>query len=124
MIEPRMMIPIAIATVAVAISIKRRLVHPPRRIESPAKRAIENSIARHERVRIEPRIPVPSGSPPRRSAGYPSILRVVASLIDVGFGHVRGSQAAPLIQIVAFVRLAVELLRHQHSIVPGDQLMS
>src|SRR5580658_3403726 len=85
--------------------------HQQGRVESPAKRAEENSIRRDERVRAIPRIPIPTASVPRRQAVVGSAWSVGLRLANVGFGHEAGAPLAPLIQIVLRKSVAIELLR-------------
>src|ERR1035437_10732537 len=79
--------------VSVPVPEERSLIDPPRRIEAPAKRAIEDAVARNKSEGAKPGVPIPISSPPAWAA--PSVHRVEASRIDVGFGQVARPQAAP-----------------------------
>src|SRR6266576_2962600 len=75
--------PVAVASVAV--SIKRRAIHIPRRVKSPAEGAIENSISRNESESVEPWVPIPTRARPARSPRTKSARRKVqlASSLDL-----------------------------------------
>src|SRR6266576_3879810 len=98
--------PVAVASVAV--SIKRRAIHIPRRVKSPAEGAIENSISRNESESVEPWVPIPTRARPARSPRTKSVRR-----IHFRFCHITRSQTAPAIQIAFLVRFLVELLRFE-----------
>src|SRR5581483_5813639 len=83
----------------------------PRRIETPSERAVKDPIAWDERIRAEPRVPIPSGAVPhvRRPAAS---RRVPARRIDVRFRKIRGPQTGPTVEIILVFTL-VEFLRLQ-----------
>src|SRR5256884_4368862 len=103
--------PVAVASVAV--SIKRRAIHIPRRVKSPAEGAIENSISRNESESVEPWVPIPTRARPARSPRTKSVRRIHSSRIHIRFCHITRSQTAPAIQIAFLVRFLVELLRFE-----------
>jgi len=102
-------VPASVPAVPISVPEEPSLIYPPRRIETPAERAIENPVARNEGEGVKPGIPIPIGSSPAWAA--PSILRVHASRIDVGFGQVTRPQTAPAEQIAFLIGLLVELTR-------------
>ncbi len=63
------------------------------RIETPAERAVEDSVSRNVGVTAEIRIPIPTRS-------VPAAHRISLSPINVGFRGIRGPQAAPAVEIV------------------------
>src|SRR5579864_2352751 len=85
----------SVSAVPITVPEERSLIYPPRGIETPAERAIENPVARNESEGVKPGIPIPIGSPPPGAA--PSILGVHASCIDIGFCQVTRPQTAPAI---------------------------
>src|SRR5580692_6065196 len=103
---------VVIRAIAVAVSIKQgSLVHPPRRIETPAKRTVEDAIPRDKRIRAKPGIPIPVCTPPPRSPRSRPVLGINACRIDIGLRQVSRTQTAPTIEVTLLVLLLVELLR-------------
>src|SRR6266446_799128 len=101
--------------VITSAEINRRFIRYKRRVESPAERAVENPIARDERVATEPRIPIPTGTDPTIPIpAVPATCKVAACCIHVCFSHIRGSQTAPPVQVVGLVAFLIELLRFAH----------
>ena len=66
-----------------------------RRVESPAKRAIQETVARHEGPAIEGGIPIPAGPIPTRSAYHEHLRRR-----HIRFCRVPRPQPAPTVQAV------------------------
>src|SRR5579862_1645288 len=97
----------SVAAVPISVPEERGLIDPPRRIETPAKWAIENPVAGNESERVKPRVPIPIGSRPSHAA--PPILGVHTSRIDVSFCQVTRPQTAPSEQVALLIRLLVEL---------------
>src|SRR6202795_1617826 len=97
-------------------AVERSPIYKSRRIESPAKRAVENSTRGHEGEGREPWIPIPS-APARTPEGRAPVSRCPAvggdeaRGIHIGFRDVVRSQTAPAIEIFAVGSLLVELLR-------------
>ena len=87
----------------------RSIEREERRIESPTKRTVEDSVARNERVRAKPRIPIPARAVPSKPVA--SASNVTRPKVYVGFREICGAQAAPVIQIARFISLLVEALR-------------
>src|SRR6267142_3922656 len=79
--------------VVAAIVANRSPTNEEGRIETPAERAVEDSVSRSEGVAAEIRIPIPTG-------GVPASHRIGLRAIDVGFRSIRGPQAAPAVEIV------------------------
>src|SRR5882762_7839960 len=79
--------------VEVAKEAKRSKANEEGRIETPAERAVEDSISRNVGVTAVIRIPIPTGA-------VPAAHRIVLSPIDVSFRGIRRSQAAPAVEIV------------------------
>src|SRR5882762_2432281 len=79
--------------VEVAKEAKRSKANEEGRIETPAERAVEDSISRNVGVTAVIRIPIPTGA-------VPATHRIVLSPIDVSFRGIRRSQAAPAVEIV------------------------
>ena len=79
--------------VEVAKEAKRSKANEEGRIETPAERAVEDSISRNVGVTAVIRIPIPTGA-------VPAAHRIVLSPIDVSFRGIRRPQAAPAVEIV------------------------
>src|SRR6267378_5115571 len=79
--------------VEMAIVAKWSLTNEKGRIETPAERAVEDSVSRNVGVTAEIRIPIPTRS-------VPAAHRISLSPINVGFRGIRGPQAAPAVEIV------------------------
>src|SRR5580692_1103752 len=105
-----------------------------RRIESPAKRAVENSTRGHKGKSREPWIPIPSAPAPARTpegrapvSWCPTVGGDEAGCVHIGFRDVVRSQTTPAVKIVAVGSLLVELLgflrrtRRQSQFVSGLQ---
>jgi hypothetical protein len=109
--EMMVIVTISASVPAVSISVpeKRSLVDPPRGVETPAERTIENPVARDESESVKPGVPTPTGAPPARTA--PSVHSVHASRIYVGFGQIARPQTTPAKQIAFRIRLLVEFSR-------------
>ncbi len=86
--------PVGTETMVVAATVANRSpTNEEGRIETPAERAVEDSVSRNEGVTAEIRIPIPTG-------GVPASHRIGLRAIDVGFRSIRGPQAAPAVEIV------------------------
>src|ERR1700691_3458277 len=75
-----------------------------RRVETPAKRTIEDSVPRYERVSAKPRIPIPSITEPSRSAHD-----VGSGRVYVGLGQIGRPQAGPSIELGRFEGFLIKL---------------
>src|SRR5215469_1422378 len=95
----------------VSIAKARRAVDKKWRIEAPAKRTVEDSVARDERECAEPGIPPPTSNPRWPAPRAPAIVREVACLVDVGFAEISGAQTAPAVQVIVLGGVTVEFLR-------------
>src|ERR1700756_3878741 len=96
---------------SVSIAKARRTVDVIWRVEAPAKRTVEDSIARDKRECAEPGIPPPTANPCWPAPRAPAIVREVACLVDVGFAEISGAQAAPAVQVIVLGGVSVEFLR-------------
>src|ERR1700686_4133792 len=101
--------------VVMAVKAKRRIVHAEGRIETPAERAVEDSISRNVGVTAVIRIPIPTGA-------VPAAHRIGLSPIDVSFRGIRRPQAAPAIEIVLGL-FFVEFLGFRRTAVSERDLM-
>ena len=73
--------PIIMSKVMIVVAVEDRgAIYKSRRIEAPAERAVEDSVAGNEGVRAKPGIPIPAGTEPTRSAND-----VSASSVSVCF---------------------------------------
>jgi hypothetical protein len=79
--------------VEVAKEAKWGITHEEGGIETPAERAVEDSVSRNVGVTAVIRIPIPAGA-------VPAAQGIVLSPIDVSFGGIRRPQAAPAVEIV------------------------
>src|SRR6267378_2234817 len=79
--------------VEVAKEAKRSKANEEGRIETPAERAVEDSISRNVGVTAVIGIPIPTGA-------VPAAHRIVLSPINVSFRGIRRPQAAPAVEIV------------------------
>src|SRR5467141_2542157 len=100
--------------VEVAKEAKGSKANEERRIETPAERAVEDSVSRNVSVTVVIRIPIPTGA-------VPATHRIVLSPINVSFRGIRRPQAAPAVQIVLGLFL-VEFLRFRRSAVSERDL--
>src|SRR5215472_7698486 len=107
------LVPRNITPVVVASPIEGSPVNPQRRVESPAERAVENSVARNERVGTKPRAPVPTRAIPPRTV--PIAGEVNPRLVHVGFRQIRRAQAAEAVKVACLISLLVELLGLERS---------
>jgi hypothetical protein len=87
---------------------ERRLKHGLERVESPAERAVENSVIWNESERVKPRVPIPISAPLAWSPRAPFFRRVKFGRINIGFRQISGSQTAPAIQVVLIEILLIE----------------
>src|SRR5215469_12107646 len=72
----------------VPIAKARRTVDVKWRVKTPAKRTVEDSIARDKCECAEPGIPPPTSNPRRPAPRTPAIVREVARLVYVGFADI------------------------------------
>ena len=100
--------------VEVAKEAKGSKANEERRIETPAERAVEDSVSRNVSVTAVIRIPIPTGA-------VPATHRIVLSPINVSFRGIRRPQAAPAVQIVLGLFL-VEFLGFRRSAVSERDL--
>src|SRR5260370_12289790 len=114
--------PVAVASVTV--SIKRRVIHPPGRIKSPAEGAIENSVSGNKSEPVKPWVPVPTRAPPARPPRTQSVRRIHPSRIHIRFCHISRPQTAPAIQIAFLIRFLVEFLGFERPVRRKVQLAS
>ena len=84
------------------------------RIETPAERAVEDSVSRNVGVTAVIRIPIPTGA-------VPAAHRIGLSPINVSFRRIRRPQAAPAIEIVLGL-FFVEFLGFRRTAVPERDL--
>src|SRR5215469_4087529 len=96
---------------SVPIAKARRTVDVKRRVKAPAKRTVEDSIARDKCECAEPGIPPPTSNPRWPAPRAPAIVREVARLVDVGFAEISGAQTAPAVQVIVLSGVAIEFLR-------------
>src|SRR5579862_1789797 len=101
----------AIPVAKTAVSIEGRLVNPPRRIKAPAEGTIENAVAGDKREAVIPGIPIPAGAPPARSPRSPTGVCIESGGVHIFFREIGGAQAAPAIEIILVLRLAIEFCR-------------
>src|SRR5579864_9093800 len=71
------------------------------RIESPAERAVEETVAGDKRVSAIPGIPVPAGADPTGTVVAVGVIG--ARGVNVGFSQVGRTQAAPAVEIALLV---------------------
>src|SRR4029077_13189112 len=116
--QVRGIVPFTISTSAVRVEVmmevpftveERCVERPERRVESPAEGAIKDPLAWNERVAVEPGIPIPPRAEPPGAVAGPG--NVVARGVNVRFREVRGTHAAPAIQLARFVCVLVKALR-------------
>src|SRR5262252_76023 len=105
--------PRTITTVVVTSPIEGSPVNPQRRVESPAERAVENSVARNERVGTKPGVPIPARTIPSRTE--PVSANVNPRLVHVGFRQICRAQAAEAVKVARLIGLLVELLSLERS---------
>src|SRR5262252_5178690 len=95
----------------VSIAKARRSVDVKRRVKAPAKRTVEDSIARDKRECAEPGIPPPTCNPRWPAPRAPAIVREVTCLVDVGFAEISRTQTAPAVQVIVLGGVTVEFVR-------------
>src|SRR5215469_9934988 len=96
---------------SVPIAKARGTVDVEWRVKTPAKRTVEDSIARDKCECAEPGIPPPTSNPRWPAPRTPAIVREVARLVDVGFAEISGAQTTPAVQVIVLRGVAVEFLR-------------